>query len=111
MALWITGRPDTAASRSTNRRSCFIFPVAWVIWMKPSSRAASTSARHRMSSSHIVSVTIGVPSKSAWVELRPRRWIENPHNPASIPSSRTRCISLRSASVAGRLFAASRPIT
>ena len=88
-----------------------ILPVAWVIWMKPSSRAASTSARQRMSSSHIVSVTIGVPSKSACVELRPRRWIEKPHNPASIPSSRTRCISLRSASVAGRLFAASRPIT
>ena len=64
-----------------------------------------------MSSSHIVSVTIGVPSKSAWVELRPRRWIEKPHSPASMPSSSRRCISLRSASVAGRLFAASRPIT
>ena len=55
-----------------------------------------------MSSSHIVSVTIGVPSKSAWVELRPRRWIEKPHRPASMPSSSRRCISLRSASVAGR---------
>ena len=111
MALWITGRPETAASRSTNSRSFLILPVAWVIWMKPSSRAASTSARHRMSSSHIVSVTIGVPSKSACVELRPRRWMEKPHSPASIPSSRIRAISLRSASVAGRVLAASRPIT
>ena len=64
-----------------------------------------------MSSSTIVSVTIGVPSKSACVELRPRRWIEKPHRPASMPSCSRRCISLRSASVAGRVLAASRPIT
>ena len=59
----------------------------------------------------MVSVTIGVPSKSAWVELGPSRWKENPHRPASMPSCRRRFISLRSASLAGRLLAASRPIT
>ena len=64
-----------------------------------------------MSSSTIVSVTIGVPSKSAWIEFGPRRWIEKPHRPASMPSCSRRCISLRSAVVAGRVLAASRPIT
>ena len=64
-----------------------------------------------MSSSTIVSVTIGEPSKSACTESGPRRWIENPASPASMPSWSRRCISLRSWSVAGRDFAASRPIT
>ena len=64
-----------------------------------------------MSSSTIVSVTIGEPSKSACTESGPRRWIENPASPASIPSCSRRCISLRSWSVAGRDFAASSPIT
>ena len=64
-----------------------------------------------MSSSHIVSVTIGEPSKSAWVEFSPRRWMEKPHRPASMPSCSRRCISLRSCAVAGRVLAASRPIT
>ena len=64
-----------------------------------------------MSSSHMVSVTIGVPSKSACTEFGPRRWMEKPHRPASMPSCSRRCISLRSWSVAGRVLAASRPIT
>src|SRR5262245_43044180 len=64
-----------------------------------------------MSSSAIVSVTIGEPSKSACTELGPSRWIETPQRPASMPSWSKRCISLRSPGVAGRDLAASRPIT
>ena len=94
------GRPRRASrgtrSPRVRRRS------AWVIWIEPSSRSASTSARARMSSSPIVSVTIGVPSKSACTEFGPRRWIEKPARPASMPSCSRRCISLRSWSVAGR---------
>ena len=73
IALWSSvGRRASAASFSTNARSSLIWPVACVIWMKPSSRSRSTRARLRMSSSHIVSVTIGEPSKSAWLGVVPQ---------------------------------------
>src|SRR5207249_6505144 len=65
----------------------FMWPAACVIWMKPSSRSFRTRARLRMSSSDIVSVTIGEPSKSACTESGPSRWIEKPQRPASMPSS------------------------
>ena len=57
------------------------------------------------------SVGIGVPSKSACSECSPRRCTENPSAPASIASFSSRCISFCSAFVAGRDFAASRPMT
>src|SRR5204862_85211 len=70
--LSMIGRRATSARRSLNSRSSGKFglaSVAWVSWMLPSSRSRRTSARQKMSSSHIVSVTIGVPSKSACVEI------------------------------------------
>ena len=87
-------------------------PVPWVIWMKPSSRSASTRAKFRMSSSHMMSVTMGEPSKSACTLSGPRRWMEKPQSPASMPSCRSRAISLRSFSEAGSpALAFSRPMT
>ena len=59
----------------------------------------------------MVSVAMGVPSKSVWAVADPMRWSDQPHAPASSASPISLSISARSSSVGARCFAASTPIT
>ncbi len=74
----------------------------------------STLARAIAVSFDMRSVANGVPSWSRWTsapEPGGVRWADQPQAPASIASCSRRHISGRSASVASRSLAASRPIT
>ena len=64
-----------------------------------------------MSSSHIVSVTIGVPSKSACVELRPET-LDGEAAQAGVHALVQQALHLLALGLGGgRVLAASRPIT
>ena len=79
--------------------------------MKPVPQRASARPSASRSASAIVSVAIGVPSKSVCAVSGPMRCSDQPHAPAPTASAIRRSISARSASFGLRRFAASTPIT
>ena len=80
--------------------------------MKPSPRSPRTFAISIAVSFFMMSVTMGVPSKSACTLLRPSRCADHPQAPRSIASCNSRRISACSFSVGIRPdLASSSPMT